>query len=249
MVTIQRLNMDNTWWLEVDGLRLLVDPWLVGAEIDFFAWFNKQWHRTAPADWREVPAYDLVLITQKYPDHYHEETLRLLQPKRLIVPTSLEKKVKALLPDADVMSLRKEHPTHTEKGVTIRWLHTSRTIDPIYEAVLIEGPADRVLIAPHGQPDHPGLPDKVSLLISPFNHYRLPFFLGGTVAPGLDGLRRLTKRVNPDHIVATHDEDKFATGLVTRLARVTRVGKADLKAFPELETRCLEVSDYNVVRL
>lgn len=249
MLTIQRLNMDNTWWLEVDGLRILVDPWLVGAEIDFFAWFNKQWHRTPPADWREVSPYDLVLITQKYPDHYHEETLRLLNPKRLIVPLSIGKKVKTLLPDAEVMTLHKEQPAHPEKGVTIRWLHTDRTIDPIYEAVLVEGPADRVLIAPHGQPDHPGLPDKVSLLISPFNHYRLPFFLGGTVAPGLDGLRRLVERVNPDHIVATHDEDKFAKGLVSRLARVTRIGKADLNAHPNLHSKCLEIIDYRMVAL
>jgi hypothetical protein len=249
MLTIQRLNMDNTWSVDVDGLRLLVDPWLVGAEIDFFAWFNKQWHRTAPADWQSVPAHDLVIITQKYPDHYHEETLRLLRPKRLIVPSSIERKVKALLPDAEVLVLGKDNATHREKGVTIRWLHTDRSIDPIYEAVLVDGPEDSVLIAPHGQPDHPGLPDKVSLLISPFNHYRLPFFLGGTVAPGLDGLRRLAARVAPNHIVATHDEDKHAAGLVSRLARVTRIGKADLKAYPDLHARCLEIEDYNVVKL
>jgi len=249
MLVIRRLNMDNTWWMEVDGLRILVDPWLVGAEVDYFPWFNKQWHRTKPLDWREVPAYDLVIITQKYPDHYHPETLRLLQPKRLVVPPSIARKVKDLLPEADVITLGESNPTHVENGVTIRWLHTSRKIDPIYEAVLVKGPADSVLIAPHGQPDHPGLPDKISLLISPFNHYRLPFFLGGTVAPGLDGLRRLTARVNPDHIVATHDEDKFATGLVSRLARVTRVGRNDLKAHPDLYSKCLDLEDYTAIRL
>ena len=41
---IQRLNMDNSWYLGFEGLRLLVDPWLEGTEIDFFPWFNTQWH-------------------------------------------------------------------------------------------------------------------------------------------------------------------------------------------------------------
>jgi hypothetical protein len=27
---IQRLNMDNSWYLGFEGLRLLVDPWLEG---------------------------------------------------------------------------------------------------------------------------------------------------------------------------------------------------------------------------
>ena len=45
---IQRLNMDNTWLLEMEGLRILVDPWLEGEEIDYFSWFNTQWHRTKP---------------------------------------------------------------------------------------------------------------------------------------------------------------------------------------------------------
>lgn len=27
---LQRLNMDNSWFISINGLRLLVDPWLEG---------------------------------------------------------------------------------------------------------------------------------------------------------------------------------------------------------------------------
>jgi hypothetical protein len=37
---LQRLNMDNSWYLELSRLRLLIDPWLEGTEVDFFPWFN-----------------------------------------------------------------------------------------------------------------------------------------------------------------------------------------------------------------
>jgi L-ascorbate metabolism protein UlaG (beta-lactamase superfamily) len=44
MLSIQRLNMDNTWWVNWGGTSLLLDPWLIGSEVDGFSWFNEQWH-------------------------------------------------------------------------------------------------------------------------------------------------------------------------------------------------------------
>ena len=94
---LQRLNMDNSWHLEFGNTRVLVDPWLKGAEVDFFSWFNKQSHSTASVSISDVPTYDVVLITQKYPDHFHIETLLELNPKRLVVPKSIYQKVKLSL--------------------------------------------------------------------------------------------------------------------------------------------------------
>jgi L-ascorbate metabolism protein UlaG (beta-lactamase superfamily) len=47
-MNIQRLNMDNSWRLEFGGKSVLIDPWLMGVEVDYFSWFNTQWHKTAP---------------------------------------------------------------------------------------------------------------------------------------------------------------------------------------------------------
>ena len=78
---LKRLNMDNSWSISLGGQRLLIDPWLHGVEVDYFAWFNKQWHRTPPIAYEDVQDFDAVLITQKYPDHFHPETLLRLKPK------------------------------------------------------------------------------------------------------------------------------------------------------------------------
>jgi len=75
---IQRLNMDNSWHINFAGKSFLIDPWLKGVEIDFFSWFNTQWHRTPPIAIADIPDYDLVIITQKYPDHYQSSEITLL---------------------------------------------------------------------------------------------------------------------------------------------------------------------------
>ena len=37
-IHLQRLSMDSTSWLHLGEVRLLVDPWLVGAEVDYARW-------------------------------------------------------------------------------------------------------------------------------------------------------------------------------------------------------------------
>ena len=100
---VQRLNMDNTWVVKIGETSVLIDPWLHGEEVDYFKWFNAQRHKTRPLSYDSVPDYDIVLITQKYPDHFHKETLLKLKPKKLIVPGSIYKAVCKLLPKSEVL--------------------------------------------------------------------------------------------------------------------------------------------------
>lgn len=254
-MNIQRLNMDNSWYIEISGLRIITDIWLEGEEVDYFPWFNKQWHRTKPVDYSEVPAYDLVLITQKYPDHFHPQTLTKLQPKKLIVPHTIAAKVQQLLPKAEVIALGKNDNSYTTQGVTFTWLPTRRWIDPIYDAVYIKSETDALFIASHGfhlDKKHLALIDKtipLKLLISPYNLYQLPFFLGGTVSPGVEGLQHLNNKLNPKYIAATHDEDKHAEGIVNKLARVVRVSRKDLQNYSELYNKCLDLEHYKRISL
>ncbi len=94
MIYFQRLNMDNSFFIEMSGWKILIDPWLEGTEVDYFEWFNMQWHRTPPLPYSDIPDFDTVLITQKYPDHFHIKTLKKLAPKHIIGPKSLENKLK-----------------------------------------------------------------------------------------------------------------------------------------------------------
>lgn len=249
---IQRLNMDNSWRLRIGGISLLIDPWLEGKETDYFSWFNTQWHRTKPIDYQDLPAYDFVLITQKYPDHFHQQTLLKIQPEKLIVPATIEKKVRAFLPDALVIGLGKNRPTFETGDLTITWFPTKRKIDPIYDAFLLSDQKASVFLATHGYDFEKSaiqIEKPVKLLISPFNEFKLPFYLGGMVSPGLKGLTELTSHLQPEHIVATHDEDKHAKGLVIRMAKIKRHLSKDLSKSELFKNRILDIPNYNPVEL
>ncbi|MFN0083386.1 MAG: MBL fold metallo-hydrolase [Ferruginibacter sp.] len=249
---IQRLNMDNTWLLEMEGLRLLIDPWLEGEEVDYFSWFNTQWHRTKPLSYDKLPVYDVVLITQKYPDHFHPQTLLRLQPKKIIAPISIKKKLMALLPNATVIGMNKELSSITLNAVEITWYPTSRKIDPIYDAFLIQDKKEAVFLATHGYyigKQTIQITKPLKLLISPFNHFKLPIYLGGVVSPGIEGLKHLTENLKPAHIIATHDEDKHAKGLVIKMAKIERALTQDLAEFPLFKNKILELNHYTSVEL
>lgn len=249
---IQRLNMDNSWLLEMQGLRILVDPWLEGVEIDYFGWFNTQWHRSKPMAYEDLPAYDVVLITQKYPDHFHPQTLLKLQPKKVLAPKSIEAKLKALLPQSEIIAMHTAHSLFEENNVRIQWYPTNRKIDPIYDAFLIEDKQEALFLATHGyfiNQQEIQNTSPIKLLISPFNYFKLPFYLGGTVSPGIEGLKHLNEKLHPQFIVATHDEDKHAKGLVIKMATVKRIFSEDLRQDPALSDKVLELNHYNPIQL
>jgi L-ascorbate metabolism protein UlaG (beta-lactamase superfamily) len=255
MLTLQRLNLDNSWYLEIGNLRLLIDPWLEGAEIDYFPWFNTQWHRTKPIKYHDLPSYDAVLITQKYPDHFHKITLARLQPKKVICPRSVKKRLEKLLPHAEVIGMGKKCRFIESEGVTIHFLPTPRKIDPIYDAFLLDDGEQSVFLAPHGFAPS-AIPKSVisyaspcKLLIMPFNKYSLPPVLGGTVSPGMKNVKELCDVLNPKHVVATHDEDKHATGMVQKFARVARPDPHQLKQLSWLNERYLSITNFNPIHL
>jgi len=252
---IQRLNMDSSWWFEVGGQRLIVDPWLSGVEVDYFRWFNTQWHRTAPVSWADLPPFDGVLVTQKYADHFHPETLLRLEPATIFAPRSLAKQIRQVLPEANPYLFGPETPRHVWGGLTLHWLPSRRRMDPIYDAFLLDDGVESLLIAPHGialDADHLAILQTAgpcAALLSPFNGYTLPSLLGGVVAPGLPGLERLVRHVEPQVIIPTHDEDKHARGLISRLARIDRFHDSQLSAHPWLASRYRPLSDYQAVQL
>ena len=253
---LQRLNMDNSWVVNIGGASVLIDPWLHGEEVDYFKWFNTQRHRTQPIDYASVPEYDMVLITQKYPDHFHKETLLRLKPNKLIVPSSIYKAVRLLLPEAKVLQFDSVLENVFATTLNLHHFPTSRKIDPIYDSFAIEDGEQTVFVSTHGHSINDRaarrleeLP-KVSLLISPFNRYKLPVFLGGVVSPGMAGVSHLMETIKPRYVVATHDEDKVARGLVSKFAKVvTSPDKEELRKMEFLKNRYLAVEDYKMREL
>lgn len=250
---LQRLNMDNSWHYTAQGQSILIDPWLEGVEVDYFPWFNTQWHRTPPISYEKVPAFDAVLITQKYPDHFHKKTLTVLQPKLIFAPQSIHKALNTLLPDAMIRSFGPKDTCLEWDSWSIHWLHTARRIDPIYDAVLIDNGIQSLFIATHGfqlsSADTAKLQDisPTHILMSPFNRYQLPSILGGLVSPGLNGLKTLVEEIQPTVVLRTHDEDKHASGLICKLANIDRFTNDMLPAHPWLSSRYEPLFDYSPV--
>ena len=250
MIKIQRLNMDNSWFLEIDNQKLLVDPWLVGAEVDYFKWFNKQWHRHPPMPLDNLPEYDAVIITQQYPDHFHAETLSLLSPGLVIAPGSIAQKLQEILQETAVQFMNKANPCTKLGELDIHWFESKKLLGPAFNAVAICNGTETVLLATHGfdfsnaQLDQLRKLPRIELLFTPINEYRLPFFLGGAIAPGLSGLEKLIRATGARRFVSSHDEDKHASGLVPLLAKIGKNTAERIKNIPYLSERYITVPDY-----
>ena len=250
MIQFQRLNMDNSWLIKISNLSILIDPWFTGAEIDYFKWFNMQWHRHAPIALEEVPHYDWIIITQKFPDHFHAETLSKLNPKNVIAPLSIRKKIQELLPAANIIFVQNDNPSIQLEEATIQWFNSNKKIDPRFDAMAIHNNEESIFVATHGfdfsneQKNILHSLPKIKLLLSPINYYKLPFFLGGVISPGLKGVERLLKDTGAEKFVSTHDEDKHATGIVNKVVNQLRYNAEDIYKDGFLGPRFLNLTNY-----
>ncbi|HCH61524.1 MAG TPA: hypothetical protein DFR83_01885 [Deltaproteobacteria bacterium] len=242
--------MDSSWWLHMGSVRMLIDPWLVGSEVDYFRWFNTQWHRTPPIEPKDLPDWDIVVITQKYPDHLHPETLRALNPTEVWAPGHTHATLKRLLPAARLVDPRRGPLLRAH--LKVRWLESTRRLDPIYEGVVFDDGTVSIVLAPHGlqvTPAHQTIFQGISpcaALVVPLRRYALPTVLGGAVAPGAGNAKALLDLVNPAQVIPTHDEDKHGSGLIPRLAHITPF---DPNHWPEIAERVRKLGNYAPITL
>jgi L-ascorbate metabolism protein UlaG (beta-lactamase superfamily) len=70
----------NSWLLNIDGVQILIDPWLVDSVVFYGApWLFEVNHVEPPCYTPEtLPSIDLILISQSLDDHCHQPTLARL---------------------------------------------------------------------------------------------------------------------------------------------------------------------------
>ena len=66
MLSIKRLNLDSSWHIEYGKNSFVVDPWLIGSEIDGFKWLNEQWHIKEPVKISDLSEFQFLLISQNF---------------------------------------------------------------------------------------------------------------------------------------------------------------------------------------
>ena len=81
-LTLRHLNADTSWLITFGQFRILLDPWLLGPQSDYFRSFSTQEHAIPPAIVhlaRDLDGpIDAVIISHEFTDHCHEQTLRSL---------------------------------------------------------------------------------------------------------------------------------------------------------------------------
>ena len=220
--------MDSSWYFDFGSTSFLLDPWLVGSEIDGFKWLNEQWHVHEPVSISDLPEYDFIVISQSYEDHCHLETLALLDPSKPIVATrKAYNRLRKKFPDRAFHLVDEKADALKFNGIEFRSFRPKKLLDPIYYSMSFTNSDGRsVFYAPHGFT----LSEKqlarlqgstFDLLITTFTDFRIPEILGGHVNPGLENAALLHQQLNPKEVIHTHDEPKRMQGLVARTAKIT----------------------------
>lgn len=255
MISLQRLNQDTSWKIKLNGVQILLDPWLTGSEIDGFSWFNEQWHATAPLAIEELGAIDHIVVSQPFSDHCHEETITLLSPVIPIaaVPAARNRLEKSFGQSRVFQTIPEYKNGFLSLGeLRFAQFRTASILDQVHNALLVLSPnGDNIFYAPHGfVPNAKQIAVlkqyPIHVLITTVSEYHLPFFLGGTVNLGMGVLQKLAQILNPRHIISTHDEQKHAKGLVPKIARTFYPSAATIL---EKQPNYVTVEDYSVIEL
>lgn len=225
MLRLERLNLDSSWKISYQGFALLIDPWLIGHEIDGFSWFNKQWHRTKPKAIADLGNYNGIVVSQPFSDHCHEQTLESLQPMPVYSAPNALKRLNKSLESARLQGIETADDAWLHVGpFRLRILPAPKQLKASFNGLIIACNDILLLYFPHGYPltqkQLDGIQQfKTKVLITSFSTFKLPFFLGGSVNPGLHKSKSLAALVEADYLFQTHDEDKHAHGIVKKIAQ------------------------------
>ncbi|HEX2439755.1 MAG TPA: MBL fold metallo-hydrolase [Methylomirabilota bacterium] len=235
-LSLTLLNGDTSWLIELDGLRLLLDPWLLGPATVGHPAVHRAYLGTPALRPEEVPPVDALIITHPFPDHCNRTTLRTL-PRDLpaFTPTVAWPFVKALGRFHRVAALgnctRRERAVSVG-SVTLAWCRAAALFDTTHNALVIRGERSgtTLVYSPHGLlPSGPTIDaverqslGRVDALLCTFSLVDLPGHLGGVANLGPEATAAVAARLHPRYVLSTHDGDKPDTGLIARATRITR---------------------------
>ena len=205
----------NGWLLEIDGLRLLLDPWLVGPlRFGGASWLFEGRHAH---DWPVPADIDLLLLCQGLPDHAHPETLALL-PKSIPVVASAAAAVQARrsgFANCTVLSPGQE----TQIGPLRLRATAGAAVPQLENGYLLHAPSGSLYVEPHGFLDADLPAEPLTAVITPVLDLALP--LAGAFVKGQAVLPLLLERFQPRWLLASSaGGDVSYSGLLDRLLQV-----------------------------
>jgi L-ascorbate metabolism protein UlaG (beta-lactamase superfamily) len=211
----------NSWLIEIDRLRILLDPWLVGK----LTFGNQAWlFEGSKSNPQPIPPnIDLILLSQGLEDHAHPPTLKELDKTIPVVASPNAAKVVKELGYKNITALEHQKtyqlgqveiqavpgspvgPTLVENGYIIKGLESGKNI--YYE--------------PHGyHSDSLQEEAPIDVIITPIINLKLPLL--GAVIKGQQTALKVCQQLNPQVILAT-----AAGGDIDFKGVITSVLKAD----------------------
>ncbi len=230
------LNGDSSWLIELDGTRLLLDPWLTGKAVVVVPAIHQAERATPALSLDEIGPFDALVISHPFPDHCNLPTLRLLPPD---LPTFAPRVVTPFL--RRVAGLRRTRPIPNATlgraplrfgSVSLSWCRATPPFDTTHNALILRGEESgaTVMYCPHGLPTQGRtfravervLNGRLDALLCSFTLLDLPFYLGGIANLGAEPGVELVRALAPHYVMPTHDGEKPDSGFIARRAKIAR---------------------------
>ena len=204
-MTIMNLTYldSNSWLIELDGKRILLDPWLVGDLVfNNQAWLFKS-HKNNP---QPIPEnIDMILLSQGLEDHAHPPTLKKLDRDLPVVASPNAAKVVKELGYTNVTSLDHGEVFKLGEQIEIKAVPGS-PIGPMLteNGYIIKGleSGKNIYYEPHG--NHSDVLDEaapIDVIITPIVSLKLPVV--GSVIKGQETALKVCQKLRPQVILST----------------------------------------------
>lgn len=219
----------NSWLLEFESLRILIDPWL----IDTLTFSGQSWlfegsHRSHIA----IPDnIDLILLSQGLEDHAHPPTLAKLDKD---IPVVASRTAAAIVQELGFLNVTPLKPgeTHELEGQLQIRAMKGAPVPQIENGYLLEGlrNGQRIYYEPHGYSDK-SLKDysPIDVVVTPIVDLGLPVV--GAIVRGNERTTELLEAVQARYVVPTAagGEIEYA-GILDKLLKT----KGDAEQFRNL---------------
>lgn len=193
----------NSWLIELDGQRILLDPWLVGELI----FGNQAWlFRGKKNNPQPIPEnIDIILLSQGLEDHAHPPTLKKLDKDIPVVASPNGAKVATELGYNTVTSLDHMESFKLGNQVEIKAIPGSPIGPTLVEnGYIIKGleSGKNIYYEPHGyHSDHLKEATPIDVIITPIINLKLPLL--GAVIKGQKTALQVCKWLKPQVILST----------------------------------------------
>lgn len=192
----------NSWLIEIDRMRILIDPWLIGK----LTFGNQAWlFEGSKNSSHPIPEnIDLILLSQGLEDHAHPPTLKKLDKSIPVVASPNAAKVVKELGYINITALEHQQ-THQLGQVKIKAVPGSPVGPTLVEnGYIITGleSGKNIYYEPHGyHSDSLQKSAPIDVIITPIINLKLPLL--GAVIKGQQTALQVCKQLNPQVILAT----------------------------------------------